>query len=35
MANPGKNVDIKITEKELENNLLMHKYNLYQQFFII
>ena len=35
MANPGKNVDIKITEKELENNLLLHKYNLYQQFFII
>ena len=35
MINPLENVEIKSVKKELENNILSHKYNLYQQFFII
>ena len=35
MINLEENVEFKSVEKDLENDLLSHKYNLYQQFFII
>ena len=35
MLNLEENIEFKSVEKDLENDLLTHKYNLYQQFFII